>query len=149
MLSQLIRGLHRQTFKSLQTQNYVKRFYSNQELNQKTVTSEDKDKDEEQLENFRFHNKDWESEDTSRVYEEYYRRYYDTKFDNKSSGRQTDGNEDNGYKRKNNERFKSNSYSFSDCKYHLLTLRLLEKVGYIVSIDINYFFCLYLDLILS
>ena len=127
MLSQLIRSLNRQTFKCIQSQNYVKRFYSNQEFNQKNVNEE---KDSEKC---------WDWDETSRVYQEYYKRYYDNfknKFDN-NSDRQTDNNDNKYRNQKNNEKFNSNSYSFSECKYHLLTLRLLEKVGYIVSIASN------------
>lgn len=123
MLSHVIRSLNRQTFKSLQSQNYVKRFYSNQEFQQKN------NDDDYSANHFRFH--DWD--DTTRVYQEYYKRYYDdykNKFDN-SGDRQTD-NDNNEWK--NRKRFDKN-YSFNECKYHVFTKRLIEKIGYIVSVS--------------
>ena len=123
MLSHVIRSVNRHAFKSLQSQNYVKRFYSNQEFNQKNNDDDYSDK------YFRFHDFD----DTSRVYQEYYRRYYDNfknKFDN-SGDRQTE-NDNNGHK--NRKKFNNtNYYSFNECKYHVFTRRLIEKIGYIVS----------------
>ncbi|XP_054161553.1 uncharacterized protein LOC128959584 [Oppia nitens] len=143
MLSHLLRALNRQTFKSIQTNNYVKRFYANQDVSRQQSDADQSGQQTaddnnwsanscQQQQQKYYHFQDQDVDEYTRLYHEYYQRYYDNKFDTKSNSG-SDDNKDDGNHRdgQRNEKCKSNTFSFSECKYHLMTIRLLEKIGYI------------------